>query len=296
MCVPEDGGALRIRLGATTGALVQSDPTKRGLTVDYQTINYSERDGVAVVALNRPEVYNAFNETMKDELRGIWQMLRRNDDVRSIVLTGAGEKAFCTGIDRSEVPAEEGEYTFDPYTYDDPGRDIGPRSQNLWKPVIAAVNGMACGGAFYLLGECDFIIAAENATFFDPHVSYGMPAVFEPILMLSRMPFGEAMRMSLTGADERIGAAKAESIGLVTQVVAPEELQTVAFDVAAAIAARPAAAVQATLRTLWAARDLSTSHMTDLGNIFLNLSMSAESMAEGQATFMARKKAPPVIR
>ena len=102
--------------------------------------------------------------------------------------------------------------------------------------------------------------------------------------------------MSLTGADERIGAAKAESIGLVTQVVAPEELQTVAFDVAAAIAARPAAAVQATLRTLWAARDLSTSHMTDLGNIFLNLSMSAESMAEGQATFMARKKAPPVIR
>ena len=262
----------------------------------YETINYTEDQGVAVVTLNRPEVHNAFNETMKAELRTIWQSLRRNDAVRAVVLSGAGDKAFCTGIDRAEVPADEGEYTFDPYTYDDPGRDIGPRSQNLWKPVIAAVNGMACGGAFYLLGECDFIIAAETATFFDPHVSYGMPAVFEPILMLARMPFGEAMRMSLTGADERISATKAESIGLVTQVVPAAELQRVAFDVAAAIAARPAASVQATLRTLWAARDLSTSHMTDLGNIFLNLSMSAESMAEGQEAFRTRKKRPPGIR
>ena len=264
--------------------------------MDHETIDYSEDDGVAVVTLNRPEVHNAFNETMKEELRGVWQSLRRNEAVRAVVLTGSGDKAFCTGIDRSEVPAEEGDYTFDPYTYDDPGRDIGPRSQNLWKPVIAAVNGMACGGAFYLLGECDFIIAADNATFFDPHVSYGMPAVFEPTLMLARMPFGEAMRMSLVGADERISAQRAESMGLVTQVVPGGELQGVAFEVAAAIASRPPAAVQATLRTLWAARDLSTSHMTDLGNIFLNLSMSAESMAEGQEAFRARRKGPPTIR
>jgi enoyl-CoA hydratase/carnithine racemase len=264
--------------------------------VDHETIDYSERDGVAVVRLNRPEVHNAFNETMKVELRGIWQSLRRNDDVRAVVLTAAGDKAFCTGIDRSEVPVEEGEYSFSPYSYDDPGTDIGPRSQKLWKPVIAAVNGMACGGAFYLLGECDFIIAAEHATFFDPHVSYGMPAVFEPTLMLARMPFGEAMRMSLVGNDERIGAQRAESMGLVTQVVPGEELQAVAFEVAAGIASHPAAAVQATLRTLWAARDLSAAQVTDLGNVFLNLSMSAESMASGQETFKARKKQPPRIR
>ena len=264
--------------------------------MSYETIKYTEHDGVAVVTLNRPDVHNAFNETMKVELRSIWQMLRTNDDVRAVVLTGAGEKSFCTGIDRSEVPSEEGEYTFNPYNYDDPGTEIGPRSQQLWKPVIAAVNGMACGGAFYLLGECDFIIAAEHATFFDPHVTYGMPAVFEPVLMLARMPFGEAMRMSLTGAEERISASKAESIGLVTEVVPAEELQSAAFDVAASIAAKPAAAVQATLRTLWAARDLSTSQMTGLGNVFLNLSMSAESLAEGQETFLARKKGPPKVR
>jgi enoyl-CoA hydratase/carnithine racemase len=264
--------------------------------VELETIDYSERDGVATVVLDRPEVYNAFNETMKAELREVWQSIRRNPEVRAVVLTGAGEKAFCTGIDRSEVPAEEGEYDFDPYTYDDPGRDIGPRSQNLWKPVIAAVNGIACGGAFYLLGECDFIIASDNATFFDPHVSYGMPAVFEPTLMLARMPFGEAMRMSLAGADERIGADRAEAIGLVTEVVPLADLADTALEIARSIASRPPAAVQATLRTLWAARDLSTSHMTDLCNLFLNLSMSAESMASGQEAFENRPRQKPRIR
>ena len=264
--------------------------------VTFETLTYRESDGVATVVLDRPDVHNAFDETMKAELRSVWQMLRTHDAVRAVVLTGAGEKAFCTGIDRSEVPSEDGEYTFSPYTYDDPGRDIGPRSQQLWKPVVAAVNGMACGGAFYLLGECDIVVAAEHATFFDPHVTYGMPAVFEPVLMLARMPFGEAVRMSLMGADERIGAAKAEAIGLVTEVVPADQLLASATAIAEAIAAKPAAAVQATLRTLWAARDLSTAQMTDLGNIFLNLSMSAESLAEGQATFVNRPRTAPRVR
>lgn len=264
--------------------------------VSYETVTYTETDGVATVTLNRPDKYNAFNETMQAELRSIWQLLRTRAEVRAVVLTGSGEAAFCTGIDRSEVPSEDGEYAFSPYTYDDPGQQIGPRSQQLWKPVIAAVNGMACGGAFYLLGECDIIVAADHATFFDPHVTYGMPAVFEPVLMLERMPFGEAVRMSLVGADERISASKAESIGLVSEVVPGPRLLETATALAASIAAKPAGAVQATLRTLWAARDLSAAQMTDLGNVFLHLSMSAESLAEGQQVFQKREKAPPRIR
>jgi enoyl-CoA hydratase/carnithine racemase len=264
--------------------------------VEFETLGYSEAEGVALVTLDRPEVYNAFNETMKAELQGLWQQLRRNDDVRAVVITGAGEKAFCTGIDRSEVPADDDSYDFDPYTYDDPGREIGPRSQGLFKPVIGAVNGMACGGAFYLLGECDFLIAADTATFFDPHVTYGMPAVFEPALMHPRMPFGEVMRMSLVGNDERIGAERAMAIGLVTQVVPAAELVEVALDVATGLAAPPPAAVQATLRTLWAARDLTPSQMSDLGNVFLDLSMNAESLAEGQAAFEQKPKRRPRIR
>src|SRR5580704_2142531 len=182
--------------------------------MQLDTLEYEESEHVAVVTLNRPDVHNAFNETMQRELQQVWWSLRANDAVRAVVLTGAGDRAFCTGIDRSEVPSSEAEYKFDPYTYEDPGRVIGPRSQGLWKPVIAAVNGMACGGAFYLLGESDFIIASETATFFDPHVTYGMAAVFESMMMLQRMLLGDTRRMALMCGFQRISAERALQIGL----------------------------------------------------------------------------------
>jgi len=264
--------------------------------LDFTTLDYAEHAGVAWVTLDRPDVHNAFDDVMQEELRSVWQSLRVNDDVRAVVLTGAGEKAFCTGIDRSNVPADEGEFFFDPYTYDDPGTLIGPKSQGLWKPVVAAVNGMACGGAFYMLGEADVIIAAEHATFFDPHVTYGMPAVFEPTLMLSRMPFGELLRMTLLGNYERISAARAEQIGLVSEVVPYDGLRDAAAFVAESIAAQPAAAVQASLRTMWAARDVGTQHAVALGNVLLNLSMTPQALAEGQAQFSGGQRVKPRVR
>jgi len=257
---------------------------------------YEEADGVAVVTLDRPEVHNSFNEVMQRELREIWRWLKANDDVRSIVLTGSGEKAFCTGMDRAEVPTEEGEYFFHALTYEDPGRSIGPRSQGLWKPIIAAVNGMACGGAFYLLGQTDFIVAADHATFFDPHVTYGMPAVFEPALMGEKMPFGEVMRMTLMGNRERISAQKAEQIGLVTQVVPAPELAEVTRQLASTIASYSPAAVQASLRAVWASREMPPGQMVELGNLFLNLATSPESLRNSQEVFQKRKPEPPTVR
>ena len=151
----------------------------------------------------------------------------------------AGEKAFCTGIDRNEVNVdwvdelaqgtgggtESGAIGFaSPFMLDDPGEYIGPKSNDLWKPVIAAVNGMACGGAFYMLGEVEFIVAADHATFFDPHVTYGMPTAFEPVHMLNKVPFPEIMRMSLMGNAERVSAQRGYEIGLVSEVVPAGEL------------------------------------------------------------------------
>ena len=124
--------------------------------------------------------------------------------------------------------------------------------------MIAAVNGMACGGAFYLLGEADILIAADHATFFDPHVTYGMPAVFEPALMLHRMPFGEVMRMTLLGNHERISAARALEIGLVTEVVpAGRRCRPRPTGSPRPSHRSPPTAVQASLRSLWAARELT---------------------------------------
>lgn len=264
--------------------------------MDLQAIEYEERGHVAIVTLNRPERHNSFDEVMQRELAVVWQAIRINDDVRAVVLTGSGSDAFCTGIDRGEIPDSEETFYFSPYTYDDPGKSIGPRSQELWKPVIAAVNGMACGGAFYLLGESDIIIAAEHATFFDPHVTYAMPAVFEPALMMPRMPFGDLMRMTLTGAAERISATSAQRMGLVSEVVPGDALLDAAMSLAESIASNPPEAVQASLRTVWAARDLSPQQMQSVGNIFLSRAMTAEHMAAGQEVFRARERSKPRIR
>jgi len=252
-------------------------------------------DGVAMVTLDRPERHNAFTSVMCDEMAAVWRHVREDDRVRAVVLTAAGDRAFCTGIDRDEVPTDDS-YTYDPLTYDDPGRRLGPKANECWTPVVAAVNGMACGGAFYLLGEVDVVVAAEHATFFDPHVTYGMPAVFEPIQMLSKLPFGEVLRMSLLGNHERISAQRALEVGFVTEVVAAGDLGRAAHRVAAAIASQPPAAVQATLRSLWAAEELTRAQALDLGNSFLNLGMRRDSVAEGQSAFASGERIEPHVR
>ena len=261
------------------------------------TIRYEAVDGVATITLDRADRHNAFTSAMCDEMAATWAHVRADDDVRAVIVTAAGDRAFCTGIDRDEVPADGGaEYRFDPLTYSDPGGRLGPRSNQCWKPVVAAINGMACGGAFYLLGEADILIAADHATFFDPHVTYGMPAVFEPALMLHRMPFGEVMRMTLLGNHERISAARALEVGLVTEVVPLADLAASARRVATAIASQPPDAVQASLRSLWAARDLTRMQMLDVGNTFLNLAISKDALAEGQAVFTSGQRIDPTVR
>jgi len=272
---------------------------------DFETLLYEERDGVAWVTLNRPDRLNAFNSLMQRELHALWRGLRRHDDVRCVVLTGAGEKAFCTGIDRMEQMGDEGDDSTDPdvvgsgstpFMFNDPGDNIGPKSSDLWKPVIAAVNGIACGGAFYMLGEVEFIIAAEHATFFDPHVTYGMVAAFEPILLLRRMPFGEVLRMALAGTHERVSAATAQRLGLVSEVTSLADLELSARQLAATFAAQPPHAVQATLRTLWAAKDLSVAEATELGNLFLQLGTSTDALEAGQRAFASGARVEPRLR
>ncbi len=257
------------------------------------TVTYELDHGVATVTLNRPESLNSFTETMCDEIASVWQHVRFCADVRCVILTGAGSKAFCTGIDRGEIPLDA---EYDGLVYDDPGRRLGARAQECWKPIIGAVNGMACGGAFYLLGDVDFIVAAEHATFFDPHVTYGMAAVFEPSVLLHRMHVGELSRLMLLGAHERLSAATACEVGLVSEVVPADELMPAARRLAATIASQPAYAVQATVRALWAARNLARGQMLQAGNAFLAMGTRSSQLEAGQATFSSGTRITPRIR
>ncbi|SOD85811.1 enoyl-CoA hydratase/isomerase family protein [Streptomyces sp. Ag109_G2-15] len=233
------------------------------LSVDKDT-------GVAVVTLNRPERLNAVDLDMVRELAGVWRELRFDDSVRAVVLTGAGERAFCTGIDRDFVVPQPSS----PYMQDDPLLGIGPKANDLWKPVVAAVRGMACGGAFYLLGESEFVVADTTASFFDPHTTYGMVSAYESVLMAQRMPYGEVARMMLMGTAERISARRAHEIGLVSELAEPGGALEAAVRCAAVIAGYPTKGVQGTVRALWAAKDAARAqafaqapHLIALGNL-----------------------------
>ncbi|MFC8347784.1 enoyl-CoA hydratase/isomerase family protein [Streptomyces sp. NPDC057280] len=226
--------------------------------------------GVAVVTLDRPHRLNAVDLELRDQLVDTWRALRFDDSVRAVVLTGSGERAFCTGIDRDTEVPQPGS----PYMADDPLLRVGPKSNDLWKPVVAAVRGMACGGAFYLLGESEFVVADPDATFFDPHTTYGMVSAYESVLMAQRMPYGEVARMMLMGTAERMSARRAYEIGLVSELTAPGEALARAIEAAAVIAAQPAAGVQGTVRALWAAREAALAagfaqapHLIALGNL-----------------------------
>jgi enoyl-CoA hydratase/carnithine racemase len=291
------------------GSATEPYPVTSLAVGDFETIRYEASDGVAWVTLDRPDKHNAFNALMQAELKALWRSLQTDDEVRCVVLTGAGEKAFCVGIDRDETM---GHWEDDaqaagqaggrvggvnlPFNFDDPGDDLGPRSNELWKPVIAAVNGMACGGAFYLLGEVDFVIAADHATFFDPHVTYGMPTVYEPIHMLGKMPFHEIMRISLLGNHERMSAERAHQIGLVSEVAPAADLRDTAQWAAAAIASAPPNAIEATVRALWMARELTRQQALDLAAPIMRHGTDADVSLEGQKAFSSGARIEPRTR
>ena len=266
------------------------------------TVEIDHDTHVATVTLNRPEVRHAFNPAMQEELKATWRAFRTNDDVYAIVLTASGEESFCVGLDRNEteftnLAGNHNLYgTSNNFMYDDPGDDLGPKSCDLWKPVICAVNGMACGGAFYMLAEADIIIAAEHATFFDPHVSYGMAAVYEPIKMLQYMPLGEVLRMSLLGNHERMSARTAQRVGLVSEVCSSDDLAGRANWIATAVASQPPVGVQATLRAIWAANDMGPKNALAVGPALLTTGFDRAGLEAGAEAFAAGTRITPRIR
>jgi enoyl-CoA hydratase/carnithine racemase len=165
----------------------------------------------------------------------------------------------------------------------DPGDSFGPRANKVWKPVITAVHGLCCAGAFYWLNESDIIICSEDAQFFDPHVSYGLVCAVEPVGQSYRLPLQEVLRIALLGNDERVSAQTAMRIGLVSEVVSVEGLWHRAHDLAAKIARKPPMAVQGTVRAIWESLDLPRREALNMAyksaQIGLSLTKPGEHLA-----------------
>lgn len=228
--------------------------------MEYETVLFEVVDKVATITINRPDAMNSFTSTMLREFEQLWVRIANDDGINVVVLRAAKGRAFSTGVDvkDAQLPGRS-VVSDDVFNASDPGERLGPKSMNCWKPVIAAVHGMAAGGAFYWLNEADIVICSEDATFFDPHVTYGMTSALEPIGATYKIPLGDVLRMVLLGNDERISAQTALRIGLVTEVLPLDQLWTHAAELATTIAAKPPAATQGSLKAIWQSLDMPRS-------------------------------------
>ncbi|WP_370617785.1 enoyl-CoA hydratase/isomerase family protein [Mumia sp. Pv 4-285] len=210
----------------------------------WQTMEVVRDGAVLEVRLNRPAQLNAFDWEMTGELTELWKQTAQDRSVRVVVLTGAG-RAFCAGADVSDLagarrPRGDGvgdELAFLP----------GP---HLDVPVIVAVNGVCAGGGLHFVADGDIVIASEAASFVDPHVSVGQVSALEPVSLAFRVPVPRLLRLALLGKTERLTAKDALSIDLVTEVVAADDLDVRARELAAQIVAASPAAVAATRRAI----------------------------------------------
>ena len=219
---------------------------------EFQTLKLHRRGPVGWLLFNRPESLNAMNSRMRAELADAWLELDRDPDVRVIVHTGEG-RAFQTGVDVAEL-ATDGlgmeRYRADLEAYD---LHFTAWHQQVSKPVIAVVNGICAGGGFHWVSDADIVIAATTAEFTEPHVSIGQVVAMESIGLLRKMPFEAVMRMALVGRHERMTAQRAYELGMVSQLVPPDQLRDAAQELGEKIARNSPAALAATKRALWGA-------------------------------------------
>ncbi|MHB8328082.1 MAG: enoyl-CoA hydratase/isomerase family protein [Acidimicrobiales bacterium] len=204
----------------------------------------TERHGaVVVVTLNRPDRLNALDRAARQVLASLWRDVSEDPSVRCVVVTGAG-RAFCSGADVDDLAAAR---TGADDVQDElaflPGR-------RLDVPVVVAVNGVCAGGGLHFVADGDIVLAAESASFLDPHVSVGQVSGIEPASLLLRLPLPVIMRLTLGGRDERLSSAEALMHGLVSEVVPHQQLGHRAEELAQAVAASSPAAVRATRSVL----------------------------------------------
>ena len=247
-----------------------------------------DKDGpVAVITLNRPTVLNALNAKLLAELSFALVELEGNADIRAIVITGSGEKAFAAGADIGELNALE--HAVAGADQARMGQSITRQIERLRKPVIMAINGFALGGGCELAMSGDIRIASENAKFGQPEVNLGLIPGYGGSQRTTRLVGkGMAMCMCLTG--EMISAAEALRVGLVEKVVPLTELLTEAKRIGNVIATKAPLAITACKRVINNGAHLSIDDALELEAIEFGTLVDTQDFREGTGAFLEKRK------
>nr|WP_089218288.1 enoyl-CoA hydratase/isomerase family protein [Sphingomonas laterariae] len=249
----------------------------------YETLDYAMDDGIVVITLARPERHNALNSVMDRELPLAWRRFEEDPEARVAIITGSG-RAFCVGADLADLPRQDETVDIDAIRWTS-------LQNRVWKPVIAAVNGMACGGGLHFVADSDIVLAADHATFFDPHVAVGLASVMEPICLARRMPLGAVLRLALVGGSERLSAGEALRLGMVDEVLAPDRLMARARELAALIKRHSPSALKRSKQAIWEAQELGLTDALKQGWRHIEAQMAHPDVSEGAQAFLERRPA-----
>jgi enoyl-CoA hydratase len=257
-----------------------------GIGMDYETILFEVRERVALITLNRAEQLNALSFKMREELAGAFEHCGQDDEVRAVVIAGAG-RAFCAGVDLAdgsfeEAPIESVEVRM--------RGDFRAKLTGMGKPSIAAVQGFALGGGCELALCCDLRIAAEDAQFGQPEINLGSSPAGGATQRLPRL-IGTAKALELLLAGERMTATEAERCGLVNRVVPADQLQATAFELADKLASKAPLAVKYIREAVYRGLDLPLEDGLRLEVYLGGLLRTTEDRVEGLKAF--REKRPP---
>jgi enoyl-CoA hydratase/carnithine racemase len=258
--------------------------------MSYTTLDIDREGHVGWLIFDRPDRGNAMDAAMMNELEAAWAELDADPEVRVIVNTGNGP-AFQTGLDVAQLAEDKEALRMQSRRTRDAELRFTAWHNGVWKPVIAAVNGVCAGGGLHFVADADIVIASTQATFVDPHVSVGQVSAYETIALVRRSPMEAVVRMALTGSHERLGAERARQLGILSEVVAPGRLRPRAGEIAELVGRNSPAAMARTKRALWGAFEAGLTEACKAGALELAAMWGHPDQTEGPAAW-AEKREP----
>jgi E-phenylitaconyl-CoA hydratase len=251
--------------------------------VELDGVRYEKRDHVAIITLNRPERGNSLNAEVHRALRAIWRDVQLDTDVRVAIITGTGERHFCTGADVGRI-AERGKVSQNSGPLD---AEVfySPVQNRVLKPVICAVNGSCVGAGLHFVADCDIVVAVPEARFLDTHVNVGMVGGVENTALAYRLPLGTVMMMTFMGRDFQLSAERAHQLGLVDELVPRDELMARAEMIARSIAANSPAAITRSKQAIWNSREQGYGRAAEYAWAMVRMHWAHPDFTEGPAAF-----------
>jgi E-phenylitaconyl-CoA hydratase len=246
-------------------------------------------DHIAQITLNRPSSGNALTPAMMTWFRQTWRRVADDSDIRCVLITGTGDRHFCTGADlrgvnqRGGVGVGLGRVSQE--------MSLTARQMNVWKPTVCAVNGLVVGGGLHFVVDADIVVASTNAVFLDSHVNVGMVGGLENVGLAKRLPLGTALRMTLQGKNYRLSAQRAHQLGLVDELTEPGELLSAAQAIARDIAANSPHAVSLSQQAIWSSLEMPYTQAQEYGFGLVKNQWQHPDFLEGARAFA--EKRPP---